>query len=775
VSIRLIAPKTGRTKALAEASPRVLLYTDESAVERVPPGVRRAADLYSTEDLGVWRGEPWKGQANGALVWLAGEQLLRGGSEELRAVFFAPQPVDTLVAVHHPGLPEADLLAVQPRLLRAGARGERLSRAVRVAAAASPSAAARQAWKECRQPWAALQLALLAEGGPEGLTGALKELWTRRLPPLLASLVLRNLIVALLAQHKWEKASELLTLGRRAYPGYAELEYLSAVLWLRRGKPSQAVPHLERALRGQSGGWVGSGGECSYRSAWVLGTICEQVGEQDRALAQYLPGVYERPAFAPSVGALLRQRLSRFRAEQLQQPLCELVRREPAYLEAVFEFFLQHSALGPPRRLLRTLPLPPERSQALHARLADQERRLHPAPRQEGEKPGVALEGPFLTLSGHARINRALGGALLDAAALEVILEPSESSSAASRALPESHKMARGLRRQTARLDLTIRHQWPPDFRPPEAGRLACILPWEHRAVPRAWVREIARTVDELWVPSRFVAQAFTGAGVEGQRVQVIPNGFDPQVFHPGVPAARPPECRGCLFLFVGGTILRKGADLLLQAFADAFSGDDDATLLFKDTGGSSFYRHNTLLPEIQRAAARPGAPHILVQTEQLDDAALAALYRGCDALVLPYRGEGFGMPLLEAMACGRPVVTTAAGPALEFCPAEGCYLLPAVEVPVTEPPPPLGEFSGPWTWFEPDLLVLAETLRAIYERREEAARRGRLAAERVAQTHGWPRAARGYLARIAALTAPGGTRPAPAEEAAELAGASPR
>jgi len=162
--------------------------------------------------------------------------------------------------------------------------------------------------------------------------------------------------------------------------------------------------------------------------------------------------------------------------------------------------------------------------------------------------------------------------------------------------------------------------------------------------VPRAWVREIERSTDELWVPSRFVANAFAAGGVDPCRVHVIPNGFDPDVFHPNVPAARPAGCRGCMFLFVGGTIRRKGADLLLQAYADAFS-DDDVTLVFKDTGAASFYRHNNLLPQVQRMAARPGAAPIVVLSEEMDDRALASIYRGCDALVLPYRGEGFGMP----------------------------------------------------------------------------------------------------------------------------------
>lgn len=110
-------------------------------------------------------------------------------------------------------------------------------------------------------------------------------------------------------------------------------------------------------------------------------------------------------------------------------------------------------------------------------------------------------------------------------------------------------------------------------------------------------------------------------------------------------------------------------------------------------------------------------------------------------------------MPLIEAMACGKPVITTAAGPAPEFCSPESSYLLSATETAVPDQPPPFGEFSSEWSWFEPNLVELAAALRAVYENREEAARKGQLAAARIVKSHAWPNVTRLYLDRIACLT----------------------
>ncbi len=205
----------------------------------------------------------------------------------------------------------------------------------------------------------------------------------------------------------------------------------------------------------------------------------------------------------------------------------------------------------------------------------------------------------------------------------------------------------------------------------------------------------------------------------------------------------------------MGGAIARKGIDLLLKAYRQAFTAADDVTLIIKELGSKTFYRGLSRTREIRHAMHRSGAPHLILISDELTDQDLAALYRGCDVFILPYRGEGFGMPLAEALACGKPVITTGLGPAREFCPSEASYFISAQEVDVPKPHPPLGEMAGPFTWFEPDLEELTATMRYVYEHREEAKQRGTSAVEAVHRAFDWSRVTALYLERIRRLCLP--------------------
>jgi len=277
--------------------------------------------------------------------------------------------------------------------------------------------------------------------------------------------------------------------------------------------------------------------------------------------------------------------------------------------------------------------------------------------------------------------------------------------------------------------------------------------------VPRAWVEPLQRDVDELWVPSESVRAMYLAAGIPPERVAVLANGVDLELFSaegdryplPAQAGADDDGGRPLRFLFVGGLIWRKGPDVLLEAFRAAFAGSEEAVLVVKDFGADGIYREGERAAIAEHAAA--GAlPRVLLIDSELAERELAALYRACDVLVHPYRGEGFAMPVLEEMACATPVNVTAGGPTDQFCPPEAGWPIRSVRSQL--PGERIGAFDTvgrPWV-LEPDAAHLAELMRAAAEDRKRLAGRG-AAARGAAERLGWDEVARRYQERLLALS----------------------
>jgi glycosyltransferase involved in cell wall biosynthesis len=299
--------------------------------------------------------------------------------------------------------------------------------------------------------------------------------------------------------------------------------------------------------------------------------------------------------------------------------------------------------------------------------------------------------------------------------------------------------------------DVEVRHHWPPDLRPARSGRLAVIQPWEFGAIPRDWLDPIAANVDELWVPSEFVRRMYLDAGVDPERVHTVPNGVDLDRFRPDGPRLDL-DAPGLRLLFVGGLIYRKGPDVLLDAYRRAFAGRDDVTLVVKDFGANGVYA-DTDRSSLRAYMAAGTLPRVVLLEDELSGADMAALYRACDVLVHPYRGEGFAMPVLEAMACGLPVVVTGGGPTDEFCPPEAGWRVRSQRRTVPQRRVDAMEtVTNPWM-LEPDAEHLTELLRESAADAGARARKGAAAAE-AARALSWDAVAARYRDRIEHLAA---------------------
>ncbi len=220
-----------------------------------------------------------------------------------------------------------------------------------------------------------------------------------------------------------------------------------------------------------------------------------------------------------------------------------------------------------------------------------------------------------------------------------------------------------------------------------------------------------------------------------GRAATVIGNGVDRRRFS----AERQPGDRelrralglqdGPVFLSIGGVEQRKNSVGILAAFAEAFARRPDAQLVI--AGGSSLLDHGAYQALFAERLAASGLPAGAVrQTGPVADADMPALYRSADALVFPSLKEGFGLVVLEAMACGLPVVTSSIRPFTDY----------------------LGRDDV--AWCRPDEpRSIADAMLSVLqpEVRDRLVARGALVAGR----HDWRRVAEAHLPIYATMRAP--------------------
>ncbi|MGO8704866.1 MAG: glycosyltransferase [Candidatus Brocadiia bacterium] len=381
-------------------------------------------------------------------------------------------------------------------------------------------------------------------------------------------------------------------------------------------------------------------------------------------------------------------------------------------------------------------------------RLKEASQRAKSAPRNPGAAPVavarskkvIVWEGCQLYRSSLALVNRELCSRIAGSRDFRLRLLPVEPEQHAGVCAPQVARRLQSLMgaRNSDPCDVYIRHGWPPDFtRPSRAKKFVIIQPWEYGRIPPAWVAPINLQVDEVWVPSRHVFESFVASGVSPEKVWLMPNGVTTTVFKPEGPAMSLKTGKKFRFLFVGGTIWRKGIDVLLKGYCSAFGPADDVCLVIKEMGANSFYKGQCAGDVIARLQQQPAAPEVLYLTDDLSEQEMAQLYRACHCLVHPYRGEGFGLPVAEAAACGLPAILSSGGAADDFVPQDSGYFVTTRRAAIR-----LNEFDVDGWVLEPDVKSVAERMRLAFTKEEERRTRAARLSAHVRRNFTWDRAA---------------------------------
>ncbi len=252
------------------------------------------------------------------------------------------------------------------------------------------------------------------------------------------------------------------------------------------------------------------------------------------------------------------------------------------------------------------------------------------------------------------------------------------------------------------------------------------------------WLEELVERECPKLVPSQFSADALGDLGVPSELLHVIPHGYTPEFsigFEP-LPLATSKSFR-LLAVVNSHDPERYGLDLLLDAVSKTFSANDDFCLVIKDYGNNC----DRLKRSIDSAVG--GGPEVLYYANFMSKRDLARFYKTCSAFVAPFRGEGFGMKILDAAVIGLPLILPLYGGPTDYCEADLVWPVEFDEVEVGDC---LETRELRWneklTWCEPRVDDLARQLRAVYEQQTEAKRRADDLRERVIREFTWGKAA---------------------------------
>lgn len=263
---------------------------------------------------------------------------------------------------------------------------------------------------------------------------------------------------------------------------------------------------------------------------------------------------------------------------------------------------------------------------------------------------------------------------------------------------------------------------WPLDIYKHPFVRGIGFTMFETTAPPRAWA-DTMNKCRRIVVPCKQNKEAFGNIGVTAP-IHVVPLGVDPERW---TYVDRDPDNPfGFTFLMAGGITHRKNPRAAARAFVDAFPRERDVRLVIKTRGSQ------TALGFREWCAGLPDDARIEVKCEESKPSEMVAYMQMADCFVFPSRGEGFGLPPMQAMATGCPTILSDNSGMSEYANPRYCWPISCQEVKV--PHQSQGGFPEEWgdvgNWWEPSHEALVEAMREVYRNREKAYAKGRKAAK---------------------------------------------
>jgi glycosyltransferase involved in cell wall biosynthesis len=253
---------------------------------------------------------------------------------------------------------------------------------------------------------------------------------------------------------------------------------------------------------------------------------------------------------------------------------------------------------------------------------------------------------------------------------------------------------------------------------------------YESSHMPAHW-KKYYSIVDFVIPSSNYVAQMFKRNGCPEEKIRAVHHGIDPSIFNADAIPLKIDSEKKFKFLCVAAPHYRKQITNLLDVYCESFTSNDDVSLVLKT---KFFNNKKEMKPfevdvrsHLNLLKSRMGdkMPEVVVIDKKIDN--MASLYTACDAFALMTASEGWGMPFLESIACGTPVIAPRFGGQLDFLNDNNAILTKCG----TRKAKPVEQYWGVTpgaTTGHPDSKDFASKMRYVYENITDI--RGRLSGE---------------------------------------------
>jgi glycosyltransferase involved in cell wall biosynthesis len=207
----------------------------------------------------------------------------------------------------------------------------------------------------------------------------------------------------------------------------------------------------------------------------------------------------------------------------------------------------------------------------------------------------------------------------------------------------------------------------------PDCALKIGFLVYEFTSLPDLWVENINKYLDMVIVPSLFSYNVFIDSGISKEKIRILRYGINPKYYF-----YRNNKNEALSFLTIASPQKREALDIALESFYKAYSDVADVKLTVKLSYNIKYSKpfeirdFNGLISDYKQRLAN----RLEIIANPLSEQEMGELYRKSDLYFSLSKAESFGLCFLEAIACGKPVISLNYGGTKDFLTSHNAYFI---------------------------------------------------------------------------------------------------